>query len=83
VVAASTEGAEQGAGAEEQYFSRGEAARRLGVPPRTIQQWAKDGKIPCVRTFGGHRRFAARDLDSLGELVKEQRQRRRAPRAST
>jgi excisionase family DNA binding protein len=66
----------------ERYLSRGEAARRLGVPPRTIQEWAKDGKVPCIRTLGGHRRFSARDLDALGELVKKRRARRRPSRSS-
>lgn len=63
--------------AEETYLSRGEAALRLGVPPRTIQQWAIDGKIPCIRTFGGHRRFSVKDLDAIAHLAKKRRPRRR------
>jgi excisionase family DNA binding protein len=69
-------------GEDETYLSRGEAARRLGVPPRTIQQWARVGLIPCIRTFGGHRRFAVKDLDAVAELAKTRR-RRRAPTPST
>ncbi|HEX3542717.1 MAG TPA: helix-turn-helix domain-containing protein [Acidimicrobiales bacterium] len=68
---------EEPGSADDTYLSRGEAARRLGVPPRTIQQWARDGKIPCIRTFGGHRRFAAKDLDALTELARNRRSRRR------
>jgi excisionase family DNA binding protein len=68
---------------EVRYLSRGEAARRLGVAPRTIQQWAKDGRIPCIRTFGGHRRFSVEDLDTIGQVIKSQRSRRRANRAAT
>ena len=60
------------------YLSRGEAAQRLGVSPRTIQQWARDGRIPCLRTFGGHRRFSVEDLDSVQEAVKNRR--RRSPK---
>jgi excisionase family DNA binding protein len=59
-------------------LSRGEAARRLGVPPRTIQEWARHGKLPCVRTLGGHRRFSAHDIDALEELVKKRRVRSRS-----
>ena len=55
---------------ENKFLSRGEAARRLGVPPRTIHRWACDGKLPCVRTFGGHRRFAVADIDAMAILVK-------------
>lgn len=65
-------------GEEQKYLSRGEAARRLGVPPRTIQHWAREGLIPCIRTFGGHRRFAVKDLDAAADLAKNRR-RRRAP----
>jgi excisionase family DNA binding protein len=60
---------------EKGYLSRGEAAQRLGVSPRTIQQWARDGKIPCLRTFGGHRRFSVKDLDVLQEAAKNARRR--------
>lgn len=63
---------------EEIYLSRGEAAQRLGVPPRTIQQWAIDGKIPCIRTFGGHRRFAIKDLDAMAQQARKRRPRRRS-----
>ena len=59
------------------YLSRGEAARRLGVPPRTIQEWARDGRLPCIRTLGGHRRFSLRDIDALADQVKKRRARRR------
>ncbi len=57
--------------AETKFLSRGQAAERLGVPPRTIHQWACDGKLPCVRTFGGHRRFAVADIDAMAILVKK------------
>jgi MerR family transcriptional regulator, light-induced transcriptional regulator len=35
----------------------GEAARRLGVSPVTIQRWANQGLIAIERTAGGHRRI--------------------------
>jgi excisionase family DNA binding protein len=61
-------------------MSRGEVARRLGVPPRAIQEWAKDGRIPCIRTLGGHRRFSEKDLAAMEDLVKKRRSRRRVAR---
>lgn len=27
------------------------------VNPKTVSRWAAQGKITCVRTLGGHRRF--------------------------
>ena len=46
-----------------------EASRMLGVHPSTLRQWADSGKIPIVRTPGGHRRFAESDV--LGLLEPE------------
>ena len=34
-----------------------EAARALGVSPSTLRGWAAEGRVPHVRTAGGHRRF--------------------------
>lgn len=39
----------------------------LGVHPSTLRQWADTGKIPTVRTPGGHRRFAESDVRALLE----------------
>ncbi len=41
----------------EEYLTSGEAARLLGVSPRTISRWADEGRIACIVTAGGHRRF--------------------------
>ena len=38
------------------------AARELGVAVSTLKRWADEGKIPCVKTVGGHRRFRRSDL---------------------
>lgn len=34
-----------------------EVAKMLGVDPKTLIRWANDGRIPSVRTLGGHRRY--------------------------
>lgn len=36
-----------------------ETARLLAVSPRTVTKWAKEGKLRCTWTSGGHRRFPA------------------------
>ncbi len=49
------------------YLSPGEAARSLHVSTKTIDRWANDGRIACVITLGGHRRFRPEDIDALAE----------------
>ena len=34
-------------------YALDEAAKILGVHPKTIQKWDREGKIRCVRTVGG------------------------------
>jgi len=46
------------------YVTPGEAARFLHVSPKTINRWANDGRIPCIVTLGGHRRFRREDVDA-------------------
>jgi excisionase family DNA binding protein len=49
------------------WLSLQEASQMLGVHPSTLRQWADSGKIPTVRTPGGHRRFAETDVRALLE----------------
>ncbi len=37
----------------------GEVAMLFHVDPKTVTRWAKSGKLPCIRTLGGHRRYRA------------------------
>lgn len=45
--------------------SAGEAARRLGVAPATIQRWVDSGVLRAERTAGGHRRIYVTELRRL------------------
>ena len=38
-------------------LSPGEVARILAVDVKTVNRWAVAGKIKCIRTPGGHRRY--------------------------
>jgi excisionase family DNA binding protein len=40
----------------------GEVAALIGVNPKTVSRWAKAGKLPSVRTLGGHRRYREDDV---------------------
>jgi excisionase family DNA binding protein len=46
-----------------------DAAARLGVGVTAIKRWADQGRLPCVRTAGGHRRFRRRDVERLGHAA--------------
>ena len=46
----------------EMMVSAGEAARRLGVAPATIQRWVDSGVLHAERTPGGHRRYTPQML---------------------
>lgn len=44
------------------WLSVSAAARALGVSPSTLRLWASEGRVPHVRTAGGHRRFDPEEL---------------------
>ncbi len=44
------------------YRTLTEAARTLKISSRTLAKWARDGKIPALKTPGGHWRFHPDDL---------------------
>ena len=49
----------------EQLLSPGEVAKAFRVDPKTVSRWAQAGKIPSLRTVGGHRRFRRADIEAL------------------
>jgi excisionase family DNA binding protein len=53
------------------YLRTAEVADILYVSPKTVSRWAKEGRLPFVRTLGGHRRYPEAEIR---ELAKELRQ---------
>ncbi len=43
-------------------FNTNDAANMLRVDKSTIKRWTDEGKLKCVRTPGGHRKFNSEDL---------------------
>jgi excisionase family DNA binding protein len=41
----------------EGYLRTGEVAEILYVSPKTVSRWAKEGRLPFLKTLGGHRRY--------------------------
>jgi excisionase family DNA binding protein len=42
-----------------------QVAKLFGVRVEAVSRWADQGKLPCVRTVGGHRRYAKADVLEL------------------
>jgi excisionase family DNA binding protein len=47
------------------YLTRAEVARLLGVSPNTVSRWAREGRLTCQLTLGGHRRFDSGHIDEI------------------
>jgi excisionase family DNA binding protein len=47
------------------YLRTAEVAAWLHVSPKTVARWAKEGKLPFMRTLGGHRRYPEAKLRQL------------------
>ena len=59
-------------GEHERLLTPREVAAMFRVDPKTVTRWAKAGKLPSVRTLGGHRRYRAGDVEALlkGETLR-------------
>jgi excisionase family DNA binding protein len=44
-----------------------EVAKFFKVDPKTVTRWSRAGKLPSIRTAGGHRRFKESDVRALLE----------------
>jgi excisionase family DNA binding protein len=56
----------------DRYLGAAGAAALLQVSPKTVSRWAKEGKLPYLRTLGGHRRYSERRLrELLDDLTQE------------
>lgn len=52
------------------FLSVSQVADIFGVHPNTIVKWADAGRLPSVRTAGGHRRFRAEDVEALRREIQ-------------
>jgi excisionase family DNA binding protein len=58
---------------DEEYLRPEEVCKLLKVTTRTLINWDKTGKVKCVRTDGGHRRFIKSSLPISQPAKKEGR----------
>jgi excisionase family DNA binding protein len=49
-----------------------EVADILHVSPKTVARWATEGKLPFLKTLGGHRRYPEAEIRQLAERLHEE-----------
>lgn len=49
----------------EPLLTPGEVAALFRVEPKTVTRWAAAGRLHCIRTPGGHRRFLESEVMAL------------------
>jgi excisionase family DNA binding protein len=54
------------------YLYPAEVADILHVSPKTVSRWAKEGKLPFLKTLGGHRRYPEAEIRQLAEGLREE-----------
>ena len=52
------------------YLRTAEVAEILSVSPKTVSRWAKEGKLPFMKTLGGHRRYPEAEIRALAEELR-------------
>ena len=58
---------------EERLLTRAQVAEMFHVSPSTVRRWAEAGKLPSVKTLGGHHRYDAKAVMALIQpLMKEE-----------
>ena len=57
--------------AENELLRPAEVAALFRVDPKTVTRWARAGKLPAVRTLGGHRRFRASQIHRVLAEIQE------------
>jgi excisionase family DNA binding protein len=50
---------------ETEFLTRSDVSKLLGVSPNTVTRWAREGRLPCQVTLGGHHRFDRELVEQL------------------
>jgi excisionase family DNA binding protein len=56
---------------EPRYLRTAQVAELLHVSPKTVSRWAQEGRLPYLRTLGGHRRYPDAEIRALLETLSE------------
>jgi excisionase family DNA binding protein len=50
-----------------------EAAAVLNIAAKTLSTWARNGRVGCTKTIGGHRRFAKTEIHRVLAIMELER----------
>ena len=59
-------------GEESGFLRPAEVADLLSVSPKTVSRWAKEGKLPFLKTLGGHRRYPEAAIQELVDILRQE-----------
>ena len=54
------------------YLSRADVAHMFNVSPSTVTRWADEGKLVCIKTLGGHRRYQKESIVRLVQHLQQE-----------
>jgi excisionase family DNA binding protein len=54
------------------YLRTAEVADLLHVSRKTVSRWAKEGRLPFMKTLGGHRRYPEAKIRELVDELREE-----------
>ena len=54
------------------YLRTAQVADILHVSPKTVSRWAQEGKLPFLKTLGGHRRYPETKIRELANDLREE-----------
>ena len=52
------------------YLTPIQVYRKYGYHPKSLARWADEGKITCIRSPGGHRRYLISSLEEMSEVTE-------------
>jgi excisionase family DNA binding protein len=56
---------------DDRWLLSHQVAAIFEVSPKTVNRWGREGKLPHVRTLGGHRRYSERAVRELYASMME------------
>lgn len=56
---------------KERYLYPSEVAELLAISVKNVSWWARRGKLPFIRTLGGHRRYPESEILRLREQLTQ------------